>query len=95
MVALKRGHLPGVGVFEEGQEEVLLVLEVRVHRALRESGGGRHFVEGRCVEAALGEDLGSSLEQVLTGLLAPAFCGERFEWHRACATSQYSEYYSV
>ena len=84
IVLLEGGQLPGVGVLEQRQEEVLLVLEVRIHRALRESGDRRDLVKGRPVEPTLGEDLRRSLEQVVAGLLAPTFWGERFEGHGLC-----------
>ncbi len=90
MVTLSAAHLSGVGVFKEGEEEVLLVLEVRVDGPLGEAGRRRHLVEGGAMEAPLGEDLSGGLEQVVAGLLAPAFSGERFEWPWACATSEYS-----
>ncbi len=75
-------HLAFLVRFEQRQEELLFVLEVRVHGPLGEAGLGRHLVEGRTVEAALGEDLGCRLEEVVPGLLAPAFRGEGFEGHR-------------
>ena len=81
-------HLSGVGVLEESEEEVLFVLEVRVDRPLGVAGGGGHLIEGRFMESSLRKDLGRRLKQVLTGLLAPAFCGEGFEWHRALCYAQ-------
>ena len=75
----QRLHLPRVAGLEKGEEEILLVLEVGVHGTLAEAGGGRHRVEGRPVEAPLGEDLGGGRQQVLPGLLATTLRGEGFE----------------
>ena len=49
----ERLHLPVVVRLEQGEEEVLLVLEVGVHGALREAGDGRDLVERGPVEPPL------------------------------------------
>ena len=80
--AIDRGPeavISGVGVLEECEEEILLVLEVRIHGSLGETGGGGNLVEGGRVEPPLSKDLGGRLQQVLAGLLAAAFCGERLK----------------
>jgi len=73
---LDGGHIAHVGVLDECEEEVLLVLEVGVHRALGEARRRRDLVERGLVEPPLGEDLGGGPEQVLAGLLAPTLGGE-------------------
>jgi hypothetical protein len=59
-------------LLEGAEEEVLLAAEVRVDRAARVAGGGGDLVDRRAAEAALAEQAGGGLEEVLAGFLLTA-----------------------
>ena len=86
-------------VLEQGEEEVVLAREVRVHGALGEPGGGRDLVERRTVEALAGEHDTRGLQQVPAGQCPPPLGGQRHELRVAgldcglgCHTAQSAGY---
>src|SRR4051794_17320436 len=66
-------------LLEQREEEIVLALEVGVHRALGEPGCRRHLVECRAVEAVASEDDRRRVQQVLAGHGPPAIGGQRLE----------------
>lgn len=56
-------------VFEKGEEEVLLALEMAIERALGPSRGGSYFGQLRAIVAIAHEDLFCCFEQFLQSLL--------------------------
>jgi len=75
--AAQRRHLLLRTLLEQGQEEVVLALEVGVDGALGEPGGPGHLVERGAVEPVLGEDHGGGRQQAPARRLPPAGGGER------------------
>ena len=84
-------HFALVVELEQGKEQIVLALEVRIHGALGEPGDTAHLIERCPVEALLGEDLGRRCQEVLAGQLTASVLGEGFEGH-GCATHQNSKY---
>src|SRR5205823_7217165 len=85
--ASDRGAAALEALVEDGKEQVVLALEVRVHGAFGEPGRGGDVVQGRTLEAVAGEHHRRCLEQVLAGHGPPPLGCEGFEGrHRASRT---------
>src|SRR5262245_42827449 len=70
---------------EHRQEEVLLALEVGVHRALREAGVLRHLVHRGALDAALRRDLGGRAHEAGPGVGLPLLARQPTGLHQAAA----------
>ena len=57
-------------VLQHGDDQIVLVVEIRIEGAARQPGGGRDHLDAGRADAVLLEDLGGGLEQLFPRLVA-------------------------